>query len=145
MKDIELGWVAGIIEGEGSFSLDNRQGYNYPIIQVSMSDEDTINRLLEVTNIGTVCFSHPASQAIRGDKPLWKWKVSKQQDTIALMNLIFPLMSQRRQHRITEVLNAWENTPRRVVVCGTRSGYQKHWRNGEKACEPCLIACRKGK
>jgi hypothetical protein len=33
-----------------------------------------------------------------------------------------------------------EAVPTGPVVCGTRGGYQKHRRNGEKACDPCRYA-----
>lgn len=33
----------------------------------------------------------------------------------------------------------------RVATCGTRSGYDRHQRNGEKACDPCRLAVNAAK
>ena len=41
LSDYELGWLVGILEGEGSFALQNRTQN----VTVEMCDEDTINRV----------------------------------------------------------------------------------------------------
>lgn len=49
LSDFELGWVAGLIEGEGSFTIKKTRRKNgfscQPQLRVSITDEDVIRRL----------------------------------------------------------------------------------------------------
>jgi hypothetical protein len=57
MSSFELGWVAGLLEGEGCFFV-NTSGtpqygpYAYARVAVCMTDRDVLERLQEVTGIG---------------------------------------------------------------------------------------------
>jgi hypothetical protein len=53
LSEIEIAWIAGLVEGEGNFGLDNRSAKRYihsttppfPYLRISMVDEDVIARL----------------------------------------------------------------------------------------------------
>jgi len=59
MSDLELGWVAGILEGEGCFFVTTRKTakygpYVYARVTVCMTDRDIIERLQHVTGVGVL-------------------------------------------------------------------------------------------
>lgn len=130
-----LGYVAGIIDGEGWIVLQS----GLVRIGVKMTDLDVLERCQKVTGVGTI--SGPIEQEDR--KPQWTWTVSKQADVAGLLMTIYPLMSQRRQTRISYVLQRWRERPLYHFSgspCGTHSGFAKHYRRGEKPCFPCREA-----
>lgn len=47
MTDVEIAWLAGILEGEGCFDFmsPNKDGKQYPRIRIEMKDEDIIERV----------------------------------------------------------------------------------------------------
>lgn len=104
MSDLQRGWVAGIIEGEGSISTTQtmRIGnlYVYPLITVGMTDEDMVRRLRDWTGLGR--FAGPFSPPSRGsNKPNWRWSVNKIADVEALIDAIWPLLGERRRQQAT--------------------------------------------
>lgn len=104
MQAIDLGWVAGIIEGEGTFvSSARRHGRLYPKIAVQMTDQDVISRLHAVTGIGTV-----TTLTVRGlmTKPSYTWRVSRLVDVVALCGAIRALMGARRLMQLDAMLIA---------------------------------------
>ena len=105
MNDLELGWVAGFLEGEGSFCLKrSRTDRPRASIQATSTDEDSLLRLAAYTGIGTV--TGPYAPAKDGNKKVWKWGASFQADATSLLHALRPLMGTRRGARIDEVLQA---------------------------------------
>ena len=53
LSDIEIAWLAGLLEGEGSFGIDDRSATRYedstapavPRLELSMVDEDVIAKV----------------------------------------------------------------------------------------------------
>jgi hypothetical protein len=99
----DLYWLAGIIEGEGSFTFTTTESHGYPRVKVKMTDEDVIRRCREVSGVGTVNGPHYA-----GDyKPSWVWVVQKHTDAAGLMMTLYSLMGDRRKAKILECLTKW--------------------------------------
>lgn len=98
LTDGELGWVAGLLEGEGSFDSGGRPGGLR--IQVAMTDLDVLERLAQVVGTGTVNgpYKYQAKQ-----KPYWRWTVRGTWAMI-LAARIRPNMGARRRQRITALL-----------------------------------------
>jgi hypothetical protein len=114
MSSFELGWVAGLLEGEGCFFV-NTSGtpqygpYAYDRVAVCMTDRDVLERLQEVTGIGRL-------EKIRArkdpkHKPISQWVVCRNQEAIELMIAVYPHMGARRQAKIREVLAQVEKRP----------------------------------
>lgn len=103
MSDLELAWLAGLLEGEGTFGA-YRSGASrkfQPVIAVHMTDLDVIEKVKDTTGLGGKI------QEIRGTekwKPSWKWQARERTQTLALMRKLKPLMGARRQAKIEEVL-----------------------------------------
>ena len=114
MSDLELGWVAGILEGEGCFFVTTRKTakygpYVYARVMVCMTDRDIIERLQHVTGVGVL--ERVRQRKDPKHKPISQWIVCRNQEAIELMVAVYPHMGTRRQARIREVLAQVEKRP----------------------------------
>lgn len=130
---LNLGFVAGILEGEGYFSTLGRNAGSR--VGVKMTDLDVLERLQAITKIGTINGPYIPAADNHGKKPYWTWSVSKQTDAAALMMTVFPLMSERRKCRIEERLALWRSK-QLTGLC--RPGL--HPKSGPGRCPECRRA-----
>jgi hypothetical protein len=73
MRDTDIAYLAGIIDGEGSIGMSSGgAGIRRFVIEVKMTDEMTI-RLLHAAFGGNVITRTPANPLW---KPLWRWRVT---------------------------------------------------------------------
>ncbi len=87
-RELQFAWVAGIIDGEGSIITSNPKDRPNPRIEitVSMTHEETIRRLLEILEVGTVIeLSHYVE---KGYKKQYRWKVESHEDTAIVFTKI---------------------------------------------------------
>lgn len=137
MKDTDLAWLAGLLEGEGSFMMGRNtvrgKVYLYPKVVVTMTDEDVILRAAEL--FGTGVYVVPNKRPV--DR-LQQYRTQVSGVKAAnLMEQLIPHMGSRRTQKISEILFAYgeiETTEsRRVKACsdaakarwdlhGTRNG-----------------------
>lgn len=103
----ELAWLAGVLEGEGSFIMSrntvNKKLYLYPKIVVSMTDQDVIRRVCSLFE--TSVYVVPKDK--RGD---WKqqYRASIQGARAAsLMQQLLPWMGERRSAKILDILSQY--------------------------------------
>ena len=106
MKQFELGYVVGLLEGEGCFSLRqsgpaNKYRRKYASVEVQSADRDVLERLLEYLGVGTI--GGPYKTREKHHAPMYSWRVSTDV-AIAVMKLVLPHMSARRRDRIEEVI-----------------------------------------
>lgn len=97
MSAAEIAWVAGIIEGEGSFAQSR------PRIAVSMTDRDIIERLHRVTGIGHVIYDRPGQMSHH--KPHSIWYVQRGEHALHLVSLIRPWLGIRRKSAALRMLS----------------------------------------
>lgn len=106
MTKTQLAWVAGLLEGEGSFTLKSKtSGTKRNIVaQCHMTDYDVLLRLHRLTGIG-----HLRGPYANGTgKPRYNWAVSGP-PAYLLMKDLLPLMCQRRRARITELIAGYDS------------------------------------
>lgn len=110
-----LAWLAGILEGEGSFmamrNIVNKKVYTYPAIVVSMTDQDTIAtaaHLLGRKPYGPFSNERPRDTAPR--KLMYRAILSGYA-AASMMRRLLPFMGERRSSRIREILMAWDDRP----------------------------------
>lgn len=99
----DLYWLAGLMEGEGSF-LTRRRGREI-VVSVGSTDKDVIDR---------VDLMIKASRKVRllpSGKTFHTWVLARQQDVAGLMMTLLPLMGHRRQRKIMDCLSAWKLVP----------------------------------
>lgn len=88
MTAAEIAWVAGIIEGEGSFCYKNGVA-----IQVTMTDQDVIERLQRITGLGRIYAIKPRAEH---HKPAWMWSVQRRAHIRHIIRCTLPWLGDRR-------------------------------------------------
>ena len=110
LTDIEIAWIAGLLEGEGSFLLPPPSNPSQVSIGIQMTDKDILERLQNYIG-GSISKAkkqkehHKQSYALR----IWGRKAE------AIMELVYPYMGARRKERINECL---EFPKKRREWCG---------------------------
>lgn len=114
MTPQQLGWVVGIVEGEGCISCHVtpriNNDYVYAQVTVAMADEDVIRRLGEWAGIGRINGPHLSPcRAEAGHKPQWKWHVTRWAEVDALIDVLWPLLGERRRQQAVVVRQRMAN------------------------------------
>jgi hypothetical protein len=111
-------WLAGLLEGEGSFHTSTHRKpsgtHNYAIIEVSMTDEDVIRRAGTLMGAPSR-LQNPPSRRAKGWKPQWRVRLFGSKAS-SLMRDLRPLMGERRRRQIDDALkrSAENSNPSRV-------------------------------
>lgn len=114
----DIAWLAGFLEGEGSFGWyrHSNRGYSIANIQVSSTDLDVVQKaavLFGVKARGPYNNSR-LGFAPENCKPIYKTSVGGKLAIQWLMTL-YPFMGARRRERFREILNHWKNDPPRKL------------------------------
>jgi len=132
---IEIAWIAGLLEGEGSFGLGavsqgKRGGELVRQLRITcaMTDEDTIEKLHRLCG-GTRNKESRLDPRRSYAKPLYVWNLTRRKEVVALLECIRPHMSERRGLRIDELLQYNLDHPLKYkgLIHGTRNSYK--WYN----------------
>jgi hypothetical protein len=114
--DQALGWLAGFLEGEGSFIYHQRidpkgKPHNHFIISVQSTDEDALQRVGEMVG-NKVHRVHRPRDSAKGWQPIYSVRLQRRNDVVAWCRRLYPLMSARRQKQIEVLLAADGALPR---------------------------------
>jgi len=101
--DIDYAWLAGLLEGEGSFFKGSRRSPGKPVVSITMTDRDVVQRAADL--LGVLSF-HERIPANPKWKPVYRMQVSGQR-AVDLMNRIRPMMGERRRGQIDVALACW--------------------------------------
>jgi hypothetical protein len=99
VKDIY--WLAGLLEGEGSFGILSN-GSN-PVIYLQMNDYDIVFKVRSL-----MCKHYAIGIRSRQPNDSYVYRVHGN-IAIQWMMTLYPLMGKRRKEKITEILNLWKN------------------------------------
>lgn len=107
----ELSWLAGLLEGEGSFlgPKPHRSGRNDLRIKCMMSDEDVVARCFELLG-GSLNSRQPNACGLvvgHARKMVYTATLTGRRAASAMMAL-YPLMGDRRRRQISEAIKQWE-------------------------------------
>lgn len=130
IRPIDLGWLAGLLEGEGYFGLrtDGR-----PYVQLSMTDCDVVDRVHRILGFG-----YRGARRLPSGKTAYTWSASAYEDAVGLMMTLLPLMGERRAAKIIECLDAWKAAP-------LRRERMTHCKNGHPFSGDNLVIVYEGK
>src|SRR5574341_1862045 len=123
-----IAWLAGLLEGEGCFS---RRG-NCVTIQLYMSDRDIVERSRRFVHAPSI--SERVSKR-PNHKTCYYWTLSGPHAASWMMT-IYPLMGERRQARIRELLAIWKGAETQhpsTLVCP----HTEEWRQRRTVCDRC--------
>lgn len=96
-KQRQLFWLAGLLEAEGSFQTPSPSSPNSPVISLTMTDRDVVERVGRLWE--------QAVGEYQRDKRYKKAYLTrlKGQKAVKMMNELYPLMSSRIQERIDTI------------------------------------------
>ena len=114
LSETEIAWLAGLLEGEGSFTIDSRAKKRYNnstsppscTLRVSMTDKDVIAKVAKM-------FKKDLFQATRkttGGKPEYIFSCQARPPLIYLLPRLLPHLGDRRSKQVQaclEVLEEW--------------------------------------
>lgn len=147
MTEPELLWVAGLLEGEGSFLISGKRYHRgQPKVSMGSVDRDVIDRIHALT--GEVGGVYEKTKRTKGGKRFFLWSINRQDDAVALMKQLRPHMSSRRQGQIDECLAHYKTRPigmNNPAVCppGLKGCYIcKQYKNPDQF-SPQNTRCRK--
>lgn len=103
MEPLELAWLAGLLEGEGSFFTERCGGkVRYSVVEVTMTDHDVVTRAADLMGVKPAYRFAPAKQKA-GHQPTWRARLRGKRAE-SLMHELLPLMGTRRASKINELL-----------------------------------------
>ena len=93
MQDIKLGWVVGIIDGEGSVTFDRHGKWRRPGLSVTSTDIDILNELKELLG-GAIIKVKERRRKKNGDlfKSAWIWRLNGGRQVLNVLEQIVPFM-----------------------------------------------------
>lgn len=97
--DVVTAWAAGLFEGEGSIAINNHR----IIVKIQMTDKDIIDRMQE--KFGGYVYDCPKQEEHHKDS--WRWIISDSTEAIDFLDMIYPLLGQRRRARVDEAREAF--------------------------------------
>ena len=99
LSDNEAGYMAGLIDGEGSFNISPAGGRRLNVsLNVSNTNRPLIDKLFEDAGVGTV---YPAQYRERQNNTIWIWAVCSRVHLNALLPKLIPyLIAKKRQAKI---------------------------------------------
>lgn len=107
MNAIDIGWVAGIIDGEGTICFrPSSKGSCYT--EVSMTTPESIFKLKNVTGLGNTRGPYYRE----GKKPFWVWHVGDSRELARLYLAIYPFLSIEKKRQL--ILSSCEDIMKRI-------------------------------
>jgi hypothetical protein len=107
MTPEQAAWVAGILEGEGSFVSSKSIA-----IQVTMTDLDILQRLRQLTGVGRI-YSITRRKDIHKDA--WIWAVQRRAHIRHVINAVLPWLGERRTLAARRLLDRIANARDRAA------------------------------
>lgn len=95
----DLLWLAGLLEGEGSFCAPSPSKPHYPFISLAMTDRDVVGRVAAMLETSV--------RVVQPQKSGWKVQyrmLLRGRRAGVFMWKLYPLMGQRRQAQIVRAL-----------------------------------------
>ena len=97
LTERQIGWIAGILDGEGYITIGKGHHQYNPRIAVGMTSAEVINALYVLTGLGSV---YSANRRITKHKLLFTWLVAAHRHIQALLDCIGPSLVCKRKQAI---------------------------------------------
>ena len=101
-----VAWLAGLLEGEGSFLSARFDGHSYPQVQMTMCDRFVLERAMTQMPSSRIYAIADKRSAERGWSDSWMVRVNGAA-AAAVMRAVLPWMGSRRTRAIDRSLSAW--------------------------------------
>ena len=104
MTEIEIAWLAGILEGEGCFDIyENNYNKNYPRLRIEMCDKDVLDRIKSIIDGGGEVIEHDRGNPKHNKT--YSYSLSSKNKLKEVLTDILPYMGERRKEKIEELLS----------------------------------------
>lgn len=100
----DLHWLAGWLEGEGSFFISSNR--KSPVIVGGCNDKDIIDKIACLIKAARI---HGPYMKAGYTKPFYQFWLIKQ--AVSWMMMLYPLMGERRKNQIRKCLSVWKSVP----------------------------------
>jgi hypothetical protein len=141
MTDAETAWVAGLIEGEGSFTT--LKGTRSGRVSMGSTDRDVLEKLAAITGVGKVTAIKAQASSL-GSKPIYQWVVWRKANVRLLTERILPWLGERRTGQalaLIKSLGEFTPQPQGFCVQGHELTPENRTNNGAGgACRLCANA-----
>lgn len=97
-----IAWLAGLIEGEGCFSIRKYKNKQYVSTRVIMTDFDIIEKIYKIVNHGVV--SGPYCRNVPNRKPWKNWVLNDAAPQLELLKRLLPWLGNRRKKKVLECI-----------------------------------------
>lgn len=105
--DPQIAWAAGLFEGEGCITHIQRRPTSglYPVLQLSMTDFDVVQRFMGILGSHTQSIVKPRKEH---HKPQLMWRTAKKTEVQRILSLFLPYFGQRRAYKALNILDELE-------------------------------------
>jgi len=109
MNTNEICWLAGLLEGEGCFSLKSYKGgrYGYPRIQINMNDRDVIERVASMIGANVLGPYGCNRTDVANAQPYFAVCIQGKR-AAEIMAMVRPYMMARRAAKIDEIIQLYK-------------------------------------
>lgn len=113
LSDFELGWLAGILEGEGTF----RYFHKSQKVAVGMSDEDTVYKVAAFfERLTGIVVEVKDVKPVKAHHSLMHYVTINGEAARIVMRTVVKHMSHRRRQKIWQCLNAFDIENKRIKI-----------------------------
>lgn len=134
--DLELGWLAGFFEGEGSFNVTRGR----PRMSINQTDLDLLEHFQQLTgSAGTI---GPMKGSALSVKPLWQWRTNSIAEAQYVISLLYEHLGPRRRAKADEVRRLQPQRAKLVRGGKCINGHDLVPRNIEEHPKSNSIQCR---
>lgn len=129
IDELTLHWLAGLLEGEGTFTAGVPSYPHKPIVALHMTDEDVV---AQVAVLFGVKYHNDRSDQRRNKlwRPSFRVRVTGKR-AVEWMTVLRPLMGQRRQTQIDRALAGYSGDNRRKLTPEPIEAIRQRCQNGE--------------
>lgn len=100
MANEDIAWLAGLLEGEGSFELSkNSPNTRIPRIRLAMLDKDIVEKAAGFLQSSITTYLTP-----KRNKTMYRTTIAKKEILIDLLPKLLPYMGERRTLMINKML-----------------------------------------
>lgn len=108
MNRDDIIWLAGLLEGEGSFIFGGKTNRHKVRICLAMTDKDVVEKVALL--FGTKCTEEKRNNKPEHYRQCWR-TVIQGGKAVEVMKSILPWMGQRRSKRINDLIQRYEDRP----------------------------------
>jgi hypothetical protein len=145
----EIAWAGGLFEGEGCVTITTSRDPGHQrtfTLALSMTDLDPVERFAAAVGVGKV--RGPYGPYKPTEKPIWQWRISRYEQSQAVIVMLWPWLGSRRHARALEVMHLGKigvlpTVPARQVACKRGHPWTSettYTNGGKRHCRICLRA-----